>query len=175
MAEETLRRLIADVPDFPTPGIMFKDIAPVLADAGAFAEVIATCASRWRDAGITHVVGIESRGFIFGAPLAHALGVGFVMVRKPGKLPRETVRITYDLEYGSDSIEMHKDDLPEGARVLIVDDVLATGGTAAATAKLIEDSAHGDLAGFCFIIELSFLDGRARLPEGARVEALVSY
>ena len=132
MTQYRFEELILDVPDFPKPGIVFKDITPVLADPAALKEVIDLMAAYWRDKGITRVLGIESRGFIFGAPLAYALGVGLVLVRKPAKLPRATRSVDYALEYGTDTLELHVDDVISEDRVLLVDDVLATGGTAAA-------------------------------------------
>ena len=154
--------LLRDVPDFPEPGIVFKDITPVLADHTAFAQVVADLAAPFADAGITRVVGIESRGFIIGAPVALSLGAGFVPVRKPGKLPALTSRVEYALEYGTDAIEIHRDGLTPGDRVLVVDDVIATGGTAAATLELVR-GLGADAVGFAAYVELTFLDGRARL------------
>ena len=154
--------LLRDVPDFPEPGIVFKDITPVLADHTAFAQVVADLAAPFADAGITRVVGIESRGFIIGAPVALSLGAGFVPVRKPGKLPALTSRVEYSLEYGTDAIEIHRDGLTPGDRVLVVDDVIATGGTAAATLELVR-GLGADAVGFAAYVELTFLDGRARL------------
>ena len=168
-----LRHAIRDVPDFPTQGIVFKDITPVLADAELFEQVTTAMAEPFVGEGITHVVAIESRGFILGAPIAQALGVGFVPVRKPGKLPNQTVREEYKLEYGTDALEMHADALGSDAQVLIVDDVLATGGTAAAACRLTERMGATVVA-CTFLIELSFLTGRAAL-EGRRYEALIRY
>ncbi len=170
---ETVRRTIRDVPDFPKPGVVFKDITPVLSDAALFVRVTAEMAAPFRDAGISHVVAIESRGFIFGAPVAQALGASFVPVRKPGKLPSRTVREDYALEYGSDALEMHVDALTGARGVLVVDDVLATGGTAAATCRLVE-RAGGRVAGCAFLMELTFLGGRAALP-GRRIDALLAF
>jgi adenine phosphoribosyltransferase len=154
--------LLRDVPDFPEPGIVFKDITPVLADHTAFAQVVADLAAPFADAGITRVVGIESRGFIIGAPVALSLGAGFVPVRKPGKLPALTSRVEYALEYETDAIEIHRDGLTPGDRVLVVDDVIATGGTAAATLELVR-GLGADAVGFAAYVELTFLNGRARL------------
>jgi adenine phosphoribosyltransferase len=165
--------LVRDIPDYPKPGIVFKDITPLLADAAAFAEATEAMAAPFTDAGVTHVVAIESRGFILGAPIAQALNAGFVPVRKPGKLPAKTKREEYELEYGKDALEIHADACPDGARVLIVDDVLATGGTAAATCKLVE-SLGAAVVGFSFLITLSFLPGMERLT-GRRVERVVEY
>jgi adenine phosphoribosyltransferase len=156
--------LLRDIPDFPEPGIVFKDITPVLDDASAFARIVVDLAAPYQDAGITHVVGIESRGFIVGAPVALELGAGFVPVRKPGKLPAETVSVSYDLEYGSDTIEMHADALEAGDRVLIVDDVIATGGTAAATLQIVRGRG-AEVVGMAAYVELGFLNGRAKLGD----------
>ncbi len=168
-----VRASVRDVPDFPKAGIVFKDITPLLADAPLFARVIDALAAPYRASGITHVVAVESRGFIFGAPVAQALGVAFVPVRKPGKLPSRTIRETYDLEYGTDTLEMHADALGARARVLIVDDVLATGGTAAATCRLVERAA-GQVEGCAFLIELTLLNGREPLS-GRKIESVVQY
>ena len=154
--------LLKDVPDFPKPGIVFKDITPVLADRVALNAVIAELCDPWKDHGITHVVGVESRGFIFGTGMAQGLNAGLILVRKPGKLPRETHQVSYELEYGTDSLELHIGDLNPGDRVVISDDVLATGGTAEATARLIAQSG-ATLVGFSFVLELGFLAGRSRL------------
>lgn len=174
--EELARRVraaVRDVPDFPKTGILFKDITPILGDAPLFAEVTGAMASPYRGARVSHVVAVESRGFILGAPIAHHLGAAFVPVRKPGKLPHRTIRQEYALEYGSDAVEMHADAFDGDARVLIVDDVLATGGTAAATAALCE-RAGGQVVGFSFLIVLAFLNGAARL-DGARIETVLTY
>lgn len=164
---------IRDVPDFPKPGIVFKDITPVLLDASLFREATEALAAPFSDAGITHVVAIESRGFILGGPVAQALGAGFVPFRKPGKLPHIVERVEYALEYGLDALECHRDALGLGQRVLIVDDVLATGGTAAAACSLVE-ALGATVRGCSFLVELAFLRGRGRL-EGRRVERLVQY
>ena len=155
-------RLIRDVPDFPKEGILFKDITPVLQHPKAFAEVTDRLLAYARERSVDAVVGIESRGFIFGAPVALALGVGFVPIRKLGKLPAETLRAEYALEYGTNTVEMHKDAVQPGQRVLIIDDLLATGGTAAAAADLVE-RAGGEVAGFAVLVELAFLNGRDAL------------
>lgn len=161
---ERCARLIRDVPDYPVTGVVFKDITPLLADGPTFAAVVEHVAEVARVAGgIDLVAGMEARGFILGAPVATALGIGFVPVRKAGKLPGVTMGVSYDLEYGSATVEVHPDTIAPGARVLVVDDVLATGGTAAATASLIE-SAGGVVVGLAFLLELTFLAGRARLP-----------
>jgi adenine phosphoribosyltransferase len=170
---EALRGRIRDVPDFPKKGIVFKDITPVLGDAALFRRVIDEMAARWGQERIDKVVGIESRGFIFAAPLAYALGSGFTIVRKPGKLPYQTIREMYALEYGEDALELHIDAVGPGERVLVVDDLLATGGTAEAVGRLVgRQGAH--LAGYAFVVELAFLHGLRRL--GAQhVQALVRY
>jgi adenine phosphoribosyltransferase len=159
---ERVRRTLRDVPDFPKPGIVFKDITPVLADATLFVAVTAAMAAPFATAGITHVAGIESRGFILAAPVAQTLGAGFLPIRKPGKLPWRTRGRDYALEYGTDRLEMHADACPPGARVLLVDDVLATGGTAAAACALIEDL-DGTVAGCSFLLTIAALRGVERL------------
>ena len=171
--QRRVRQLIRDVPDYPKPGIVFKDITPLLADASAFAATTEAMAAPFASLGVTHVVAIESRGFILGGPVAQRLGAGFVPVRKPGKLPAETRREEYELEYGTDALEIHADACGEGARVLIVDDVLATGGTAAATCKLVE-GIGASVVGVSFLITLSFLPGMDRLA-GRRVSRVVEY
>lgn len=157
-----LKDFVHDVPDFPKPGILFRDITPLLADGPAFAAAIDQLDDLTRNIEYTRIIGIESRGFIFGAALAQKRRCGFVPIRKPKKLPRATVRETYALEYGEDTLEMHEDALIKGERALIVDDVLATGGTAEAAGRLVSRSL-GDVAGFAFLIELDFLNGRSRL------------
>jgi adenine phosphoribosyltransferase len=168
-----VRAAVRDVPDFPQPGIVFKDITPVLGDAALFSDVVTHFADHLRSHRIDVVAGIESRGFIFGAPLANQLKTGFVPIRKPGKLPAARVRIDYELEYGSDALEAHADAIHSGQRVLIVDDVLATGGTANAAAKLVRQL-KGDIVGFCIVIELGFLNGRAKL-EQTPLHTLITY
>jgi adenine phosphoribosyltransferase len=162
-AVDALARLVLDVPDFPEPGIVFKDITPLLADAAALASVVEALAETGRDeagaVAVDKVVGMESRGFILGAGVALALGVGFVPVRKAGKLPRETHAVSYDLEYGQATLEIHRDAVAPGERVLLVDDVLATGGTLAATRRLVEECG-GRVHGAAMLMELSFLPGR---------------
>jgi adenine phosphoribosyltransferase len=170
---DDLKRAIREVPDFPKPGIAFKDITPVLLDAALFERAVELMAAPYAAARISRVVSIESRGFIFGAPIALRLRAGLVPIRKPGKLPAATQRIEYALEYGSDALEMHHDAVGQGDRVLVVDDVLATGGTAVAAAELVA-RAGGAVVGFSFLIELDFLKGRQRL-QGRRVEALLHY
>jgi adenine phosphoribosyltransferase len=168
-----LRSKIREVPDFPTPGVGFKDITPLLADAEALRHTISTLADwvRTRDADL--VLGAEARGFILGAAVAAEAGIGFVPARRPGKLPPETVSATYVLEYGQNSLEVHPDLIPEGARVVIHDDVLATGGTVEAIAGLVR-RLGGDVVGACFIIELTFLGGRDKLA-GIDLQALIDY
>ena len=169
---QKLDRTIRNVPDFPKPGILFKDITPLLADAAAFRETVRLLAERVEARKPTKVVGVESRGFIFAAPLADRLGIGFAPVRKPGKLPYRRVTETYELEYGSGTLEMHEDAVAK-QRVVIIDDVLATGGTAAGAARLCEkQGAH--VLGFGFVLELSFLNGRRKLGEKPMV-TLLSY
>jgi adenine phosphoribosyltransferase len=170
---DAVRARIRDVPDFPKKGIVFKDITPVLADPQLFREVIDALVARWKDARIAKVVAIESRGFIFGAPLAYALGAGFSIARKPGKLPWETIRETYALEYGEAALELHIDALRPGERVLVVDDVLATGGTAEAVGRLVARQG-AELVAYSFLVELSFLHGARRLGP-AKVHSLITY
>jgi adenine phosphoribosyltransferase len=170
---DELRAKIRDVPDFPKKGILFKDITPVLGDPALFRKVIDALAEQWRGQGIGRVVGIESRGFIFAAPLAYVLGAGLAVVRKPGKLPYQSIRETYALEYGEDSLELHVDAVRPGERVLVVDDLLATGGTAEAAGRLVTRQG-GELAGYAFVIELGFLNGAQRLGAD-KVHALIRY
>jgi adenine phosphoribosyltransferase len=166
-----VRSAVRDIPDFPKPGILFKDITPVLADAALFRDVTDSMGAPFTDADVTHVVAIESRGFILGGPIAVRLHAGLVPVRKPGKLPAKTERIEYALEYGTDALEVHADAFGKGARVLVIDDVLATGGTAAATVALIR-RLGAEVVGLSFLIELSFLSGTQRLRD-ARIESVV--
>ena len=168
-----LKDLIRDIPDFPKPGVVFKDITPLLADAGGFALVIDTIAGHFAGRHIDRVFGIEARGFILAAPTAYRFGAGFVPVRKAGKLPWEIEREEYELEYGTDLLEVHRDAVQPGERVLIVDDVLATGGTASATVRLAE-RLGAEVVGLAFIIELAFLDGRRKLP-GRELCSLLTY
>ncbi len=162
MHPEELRRYIRDVPDFPKAGILFRDVTPLLLDPEALAGAIDAMTEPYRNLRIDRVLGIESRGFILGAPVALSLGVGFGLVRKAGKLPYQIHQVSYDLEYGTDTVEMHVDTVENGQRVLIVDDLLATGGTAAAAVKLAR-LAGGEVIGCSFLIELSALDGRKLL------------
>jgi adenine phosphoribosyltransferase len=164
---------IRDVPDFPTEGVIFKDLMPLIADAAYFAETIRRLAEWARPREPALVFGAEARGFIFGAALAYELGAGFIAARKPGKLPRETVEATYDLEYGTDSLQVHRDAVAEGTRVIVLDDVLATGGTAHAKVELVE-KLGGVVAGVLFVIELDFLKGRDKLA-GYDVHSLIHY
>lgn len=168
-----LKRLIREVPDFPKPGILFYDITTLLRDKTGFRCVIDALKNHYRDAEVDIVLGIEARGFIFAPALAYALGAGFVPVRKPRKLPSACVSVTYDLEYGTDSLEVHKDAIDQGHKVLIVDDLLATGGTASAAVKLVEQ-VGGEVVGAAFVVELSFLHGREKLP-GRDVFSLMQY
>ncbi|HEX8393594.1 MAG TPA: adenine phosphoribosyltransferase [Longimicrobium sp.] len=170
---EHLKALIRDVPDFPTRGILFRDVTPLLRDPGAFAEVVQTLAERYRGQRIDAVAGIESRGFLFGAPLAMALGAGFIPIRKIGKLPGEKVSREYALEYGTNTLEMHRDAARPGERVLLIDDLLATGGTAAAAAALLGD-VGAEVAEIAFVVELTLLPGRAALA-GHAVHSLLTY
>ena len=171
--EERVRAAVRDVPDFPKPGIVFKDITPLLLDAALFREVTDAMVDWARAADVTHVVGIESRGFIFGAPVAQALGAGFVPMRKPGKLPGVTVSERYALEYGTDTLEVHADAFTGSRGVMIVDDVLATGGTAAAACRLVA-RAGGTVVLCGFLMELGFLDGRSLMGD-RRVDCLLRY
>lgn len=168
-----LKQFIRDIPDFPIPGILFKDITPLLGNPDAFATAIDVLAAKFQTAKLDYVVGIESRGFIFGAALANVLKVGFIPLRKPGKLPYKTIRREYALEYGTSAIEIHEDALKTGKRVLLVDDLLATGGTAAAAVGLLRE-VGADLAGIAFVVELSFLHGREKLKD-EKVFSLLTY
>ncbi len=170
---ERLRSLVRDIPDFPKPGIVFKDITPVLADESAFSSIIDTIVVHFGRGNVDKVVGIEARGFIIASPVAYHFGAGFVPVRKKGKLPWETESAEYELEYGTETLEIHKDAFQPGERVLIVDDVLATGGTAAATAGLVE-GLGGKVCGIACVIELAFLNGRDKLG-GRDFFSLLTY
>src|SRR5215204_4708783 len=170
---ENLKKLIREVPDFPKPGINFYDITTLLKDADGLKQTIDALAENYRGEQIDTVIGVESRGFIFAAPLAYHLGAGFVPVRKPKKLPAEKVSVSYDLEYGQDTLEMHKDAVGQGHRVLIVDDLLATGGTAKAVVDLVE-GLGGEVVGLLFLVELNFLKGRDKF-EGYNVQSLIRY
>lgn len=170
---DRIRSLVQEVPDFPKPGILFRDITPVLGDPAAFAGVVSLMGAPFEQAGVDAVVAIESRGFMFGAPLALHLDAAFVPIRKPGKLPRSSRRVTYSLEYGTDALEMHSDALVGKERVLLVDDVLATGGTARAAVELCRQ-AGANMLGAAFFIELEILRGAAQLS-GIRVESVLRY
>jgi adenine phosphoribosyltransferase len=169
---ENLRRLIRDIPDFPKPGILFRDITPLLADASGLALAVELLANPFRGKNIDLVVGAESRGFIFGTAVACCLSAGFVIVRKPGKLPHSRISMTYDLEYGKDTLEMHSDAIVKGQRVLIVDDLLATGGTMKACCDLV-NKLGGEIAGIAVLIELAGLKGRDRM--GTPVHSVIQY
>ena len=171
--EPDLRSRIQDVPDFPRPGIVFKDITPLLLDARALESSVARLADYARSREVEYVVSAEARGYVLGGALAVAAGAGFVLARKPGKLPREVSSEQYELEYGVDALEVHSDAMRGGARVLVHDDLLATGGTAAALCGLVEQ-AGGDVVGCAFLIELEFLEGRKRLA-GRDVHSLITY
>ncbi len=165
--EATSRRLdamIRNIPDFPQPGVMFKDITPILQDPQGLRDAIDAMIEPFRDKRIDLIVGLESRGFLFGAPMAYVMGLGFVVIRKSGKLPGEKIHVTYDLEYGTDTLEIHSDAIKPGQRVLMVDDLLATGGTMCASIELVK-RLGGEIAGVSFLIELDFLKGRDRLRD----------
>ena len=168
-----LENFIRDVPDFPRPGIVFKDITTLLKNAQGWRKAVDDMTALFADRHVDKVVGIEARGFAFAAPIAYNLGAGLLLVRKPGKLPAETISASYQLEYGTDSVEIHKDAIESGDQVLVVDDLLATGGTVQATCRLIEQLG-GKVAGIAFLIELDFLNGRRRL-EGYEVRSLIHY
>jgi adenine phosphoribosyltransferase len=173
VSAEELRAKIREIPDFPKPGILFYDITTLLKDPAAFRESIEQLTDPFRDAKVEVVVGMESRGFIFSAPMAYELKAGFVPVRKLGKLPAETVSVEYSLEYGTNTLEVHKDALTPGQRVLIVDDLLATGGTVQGTIELVE-RLKGEVVGLAFLVELLFLKGRERL-DGQKIHSVVQY
>jgi len=170
---EDLKKIIRDIPDFPKKGIIFKDITTLLADAGSFQKMVDLLSHRYIGQKIEKVVGVEARGFIVGAALAYKLGAGIVLVRKPGKLPSETFKKTYDLEYGTDTLEIHTDAIKKGDRVLIADDLLATGGTMAAVVDMV-NSMEGEIVECCFMAELEFLHGRSKLPKG-KVFSLLKF
>jgi len=172
-AAATLRLLVRDIPDFPRPGIVFKDITPVLASPEGLDAAVGSLADYARDLDVDVVIGAEARGFLLGPALARELGAGFVLARKPGKLPHETVRAEYLLEYGTDALELHSDAVASGARVLVHDDLLATGGTARALCELVE-TAGGEVVACAFLLELAFLNGRQRLAPYP-VASLLSY
>jgi adenine phosphoribosyltransferase len=172
---ESVKQIIRDIPDFPKEGIIFKDITPLLGDASAFGKTISTLKERYADKQIDKVVGVEARGFIFASALAYALEAGTTMVRKPGKLPYNTYQETYSLEYGTDTIEIHQDAFQPGERIIVIDDVLATGGTLAATLKLIRGNFENvEIVETAFLIELDFLNGREKLKD-TPIHSLIHY
>lgn len=171
---EKIKKCIQEIPDFPKPGISFKDITPILADAGLSSEILDEMLSWASELKPDYIAGMESRGFIFGFALAQKLGIGFIPIRKPGKLPRAVHSKNYDLEYGEATLQIHKGDIKPGGRVLVHDDLLATGGTADAAVELIKE-AGGELAGLHFLVELEFLKGREKLPAGIPTISLVKY
>ncbi len=173
VAHESFRSFVREVADYPSDGVTFRDITPLLGDAAAFGAAVEGLVAEFAGVEVDRVVGVESRGFIFGAPVAFRIGAGFAPVRKAGKLPWAVVREEYDLEYGTDKLEIHRDAIHPGERILIVDDVLATGGTAQATATLVE-TLGGVVAGLGFLLELDALDGRSRLGERP-VRSLIHY
>ena len=168
-----LKSFIRDIPDFPKKGIIFKDITPLLKNGEAFGHVIKTIAKEYKKANVDAVLGVEARGFIFGGAVARELGVGFLPVRKPGKLPYKTKSVTYELEYGADTLQIHEDAISKGDRIIIIDDLLATGGTVAACCRMVE-SLGGKVIGISFVIELGFLKGRKKLA-GYDVLSLINY
>jgi len=172
---DSVKQIIRDIPDFPKDGIVFKDITPILADAAAFEKIINTLKERYSGKQIHKVVGVEARGFIFASALAYALNAGTTMVRKPGKLPYKTYQETYSLEYGTDTIEIHQDAFHENERIILIDDVLATGGTLAATLNLIRNNFKNvEIEEVAFLIELDFLNGREKL-KGTPIHSLIHY
>jgi len=175
MLEERVKKAIRDIPDFPKPGIVFKDITPIMQDAVLSKDIVEYLKEQYENQGIDAIAGIESRGFLFGYPLAMALGIPFILIRKKGKLPHKTISYDYDLEYGSATIEMHIDAVSEGQRVLIHDDLLATGGSAEAAAQLIRKGG-AEVAGFDFLVELEFLNGAEKLRNlSDNISNLVAY
>lgn len=172
--DRRIRDTIRDIPDFPKEGVVFKDITTVLRDGELFADIVEHFADRYRDQDVDRIVGIESRGFIFGSALAHELRTGLSIVRKPGKLPYDTVGVDYSLEYGTDRVEMHTDALDDSDRVVVIDDLLATGGTAAATLELI-DRLGAEVVEAAFVIELGFLSGRQKLDDAVKLHSITCY
>jgi adenine phosphoribosyltransferase len=170
---DELKNIIRDIPDFPKKGIIFKDITTLLADARSFQRMVDLLSHRYVGKKIDKVVGVEARGFVIGAALAYKLGAGIVLVRKPGKLPSDTFKKSYDLEYGTDTLEIHTDAIKKGERILIADDLLATGGTMGAVVDMV-DSMGGELVECCFMVELGFLKGRDKLPAG-KVHSLLNF
>lgn len=169
-----IKSIIRDIPDFPKPGIIFKDMTTLLKDPKGFAYVIDVLAEKFAKSNVKYIVGIESRGFILGAAIAHKLGVGFIPVRKPGKLPHKVEKAVYELEYGTDCLEIHVDAVERGDRVVVIDDLLATGGTAEASHRLLK-AIGADVVGMGFVVELAFLKGRQKLPSGVEVFSIVEY
>lgn len=169
-----IKSKIRDIPDFPREGIIFKDITTVLRDPAAFKHAVDLLAKHYQKQKIDYIAGIEARGFIFGSALAYKMGIGFIPIRKPGKLPAKTETISYDLEYGKDSLEIHTDAVEPGKKVLIVDDLLATGGTAEAAIKLVK-KIGGVIVGIAFVVELEFLKGREKLPSDCKITRLISF
>lgn len=170
--QELVLEKFRSIPDFPKPGIIFKDITTVIKDREAFRAVISYFEDLYKSENIDYIVGLEARGFIFGSALADRLGCGFVVIRKPGKLPAETISQSYELEYGSDCIEMHVDAIEPGKKVVIIDDLLATGGTASAACSLVK-KLEANIFAVAFVLELAFLNGREKLPSGVRVDSLI--
>lgn len=171
---EWIKSTIRDIPDFPKPGILFKDMTTLMRNAEAFQYVIDVLSEKFAKANIKYAVGIESRGFILGAAMAHKLGIGFIPIRKPGKLPHKVEKATYELEYGTDTLEIHVDALERGDRVCVIDDLLATGGTAEASLRLLK-AVGADVVGLGFVVELGFLKGRNKLPAGVEVFSIVDF
>jgi adenine phosphoribosyltransferase len=171
---ELVKAKIRDIPDFPKEGIIFKDITTAIKDPETFRRIIDFLTLQYKDAGIDYIAAIESRGFIFGAPLSYNLNAGLVVIRKPGKLPAKVEQVSYELEYGTDSVEIHSDAIESGKKVLLIDDLLATGGTAAAACDLIK-KIGGIPVGIAFVVELEFLDGRKKLPQDIDITSMVKY
>ena len=171
---QSVKDKIRNIPDFPKKGIMFRDITTAIKDPEAFRTIVDYFYNIYKDEKIDYIAAIESRGYIFGAPLAYKLGAGLIIVRKPGKLPAEVERVEYDLEYGTDALEVHKDAVEKGKRVLVIDDLLATGGTVCAACKLIE-KIGGTVAGTAFLIELADLKGREKLPAPQKIVSMLTY
>lgn len=171
---DEVRGMIRDIPDFPKPGILFKDITTALKDAETLKKMIDFITETFKNDKIDYIIGLESRGFIFGMPVAYNLDAGFIPVRKPNKLPAKTIKETYTLEYGTDSLEIHEDAIKKGDRVLIVDDLLATGGTAAAACNLVTKTG-ADIIGCAFVIELNDLKGRDKLPKDCKIVSMIEY
>lgn len=171
---DEVKEMIRNVPDFPKPGIQFKDITTALKDTATLKKMIDYLCEEFKNEKIDYVIGLESRGFIFGMPIAYNLNAGFIPVRKPNKLPAETLKESYELEYGTDALEIHADALKAGDKVLIVDDLLATGGTCAAACNLVTKTG-ADIIGCAFVIELNFLEGRNKLPKNCKIVSMVEY